>query len=166
MTKTFIFIGIMLLSCTLLAQEDVPFTRKGKFLIETGGASLFSGIGSSTGGSLFISDGNTLTQLGIEAGKFLTEDLALKVKIGTFSVEGERLTNFGVVGKYYIGGVAPLDLDVGLVSGFGSTSTILGAHLGYAIKAADNIYFEPKAGIIYSEESIAVSVKFAFALMF
>jgi len=94
----------------------------------------------------------------------VTEDLAIKAKIGVFG-GGRTISNFGVGAKHYISGVAPLDIDLGIITGFGSTSFIGGAHIGYAIKAADNIYFEPKHGVVYSEESTITSIKFAFALI-
>lgn len=165
MQRLLLVITMSFLSIFIFAQDEEDFTRKGKFMIETG-PSFVSGLGASTGGSILFDDGNTLTQIAVEAGKFISEDFAIKFKLGILGGTGTTLTNISGGGKYYLGGIAPVEVDLGIVSGFGSTSFIGGAHIGYAFKAADNIYFEPKAGIIYSEESAVGSIKFSFALMF
>lgn len=164
MKKLLLVTLLSILSVVVFSQSEEGFTRKGKYLVETG-SSFFSGSGASTGGSILFDDGSTLTQIGIEAGKFVSENLAFKIKLGTFGGSGTTFTNIAAGAKYYIAGVAPIDLNAGILTGFGSTSFIGSGHIGYAIKAANNIYFEPKVGVIVGEDSTVGSLQFSFALI-
>lgn len=68
-----------------------------------------------------------------------------------FDIGGGSIKTFSIAGKYYLGGMAPLEVNAGIVSGFGSTSFLRDVHIGYAIVLADNIYLESKGGVIIDE---------------
>ena len=61
--------------------------------------------------------------------------------------------------------MAPIEVNAGVITGFG-TSFLGGIHLGYAFALADNIYFEPKAGVVIDEETTTSSISFSFAMIF
>ena len=154
----------LLLTATVIAQDDNTFDRNGRWTLETG-TSFFTGISSGSGGSILFDDGTTIVSLGLDIGKFVSENFVVKLKLGLLDAEGS-ITNISGGIKYYLGGIAPLEANAGFLSGFGSTEFIGDVHLGYAIVLADNIYLEPKGGILYSNESTAGSVKFSFAMIF
>ena len=164
MKKSFLFVLSMFLFSTLIAQDEGS-SRSGKWMLETG-SSLFSGLTSSSGGSVLFDEGFTVTQLGLDIGKFVSDDFAWKVRAGILDLDGESIGNLSVGGKYYLGGVAPIEANAGMFFGGGDSEFILDALIGYAIVLADNIYFEPKGGIIYSNSDVAGIIKFSFAMLF
>ena len=157
----------MILMVGLLAygQNDEDYSRDGKFFIETG-YSVFANTGYSNGSgfSHYNTDGGSITSIGFEAGKFVSQDLAFKLKMGLISSGGELLSLLGGI-KYYIAGVAPLDLGVGFLDSFG-TIFAYSATIGYAATLANNIYLEPSLGIAGFEESTALNIKLNFVLLF
>ena len=154
----------LLMVDALIGQDESSFERNGRWTIETG-TSFFTGISSGTGGSILFDDGTTITTLGLDIGKFVSENFVVKLKLGLIDADGS-ITNISGGVKYYLGGMAPLEVNAGFISGFGSTEFIGDVHIGYAIVLADNIYLEPKGGIIYSDDSTAGSIKFSFAMIF
>lgn len=162
MRKTYLSLFALLISLSLVAQED-GFIRKGKWSLETG-SSLITGLSSGTGGNIIFSDGSTVTQIGIDIGKFISEDLVIKVKAGILDADGSSIKNFSGGFKYYLGGMAPIEVNAGILSGFGETDFVGEALIGYAAKLADNVYFEPKGGILYSGD-LAGAVKLAFVMI-
>ena len=81
MKKTFSFAFLLLLFFSLNAQEDEGFVRNGKWVIETGTSFFTSGLGG-TGGSILFAEGSTFTQIGLDIGKFVSEDFVAKGRIG------------------------------------------------------------------------------------
>jgi len=158
--------AFLVLACfTISAQEESEPVRKGKIMVETG-SSLVTGLSSGTGGNILFDEGATVTQLGIDIGKFVSEDFVIKLKLGILNSGGSTITNIAGGAKYYLGGVAPLEVNLGMITGFGSTEFIGNIHIGYAARLANNIYFEPKIGVLYSQDSTAGSVTLNFALLF
>jgi len=164
MKKTYLFVFATLFSISLIGQNDEAFTRNGKWVIETG-TSLITGFFPASGGSILFDEGSTVTQIGIDIGKFVSDDVVVKVKAGIVDIEGSSLKSFSGGLKYYLGGKAPLEVNLGLLSGFGSSEFISEALIGYAATLADNVYFEPKGGIIYANEDVAGAIKFAFVMI-
>ena len=55
-----------------ISQEDQPFVRKGKFLIESG-YNIVSGLTTGTGISILSDEGLTLSSIGFDGGYFTSE---------------------------------------------------------------------------------------------
>ena len=163
--KKYSTLFVLLLFATLSYSQDDDFTRNGRWTIETGATSFFGGVSANTGGSLFFDEGFTITQLSLDIGKFLTEDFVLRFRGSLLDLDGESATYFGVGGKYYLGGIAPLEVGGGLLSAGGESDFLADVHIGYAFKLASNIYFEPKAGFLYANSDLAGSVRFTFAMI-
>ncbi len=164
MKKAFTLILILSFVFSLSAQDDEGFVRNGKWVIETG-TSIFTSGSGGTGGSILFADGSTFTQIGLDIGKFVSEDFVVKGRLGILNTGGNTLNNISIGGKYYLGGMAPIEVNAGIITGFG-TAFLGDIHLGYAFALADNIYFEPKAGVIVDEETATGSIKFTFAMIF
>ena len=147
---------------TSQAQDDSGFIRKGRILIETGYSFSFAGIGGNTGLTFASSDGSDIITIGFDGGYFLSEDFALKLKIDRIDIEGTGNTGIGIGGKYYAGGIVPIDVNLTRFSTQGESFLIIGATGGYAIPLAPNINLEPLAGIAINEGETA----FQFALKF
>lgn len=171
--KTLFFSLLMMSFLSVNAQSDEPINiRKGKTIVETG-YSLYAGIigNGISGGTFLINDGDTQLSLAFDGGYFISEDFALKGKVSFITSDGNTLTFLGVGPKYYLGGVAPFELNVGKVFGddFFSDDFIGFASLGYAITLADNIYLEPAIGYSFPFESLGdgfTVVDLSFCLLF
>ena len=151
------------LTMACYAQDDNPFVRKNRILVETG-YNLVAGFSSGTGLSILIDeDSNTITSLGFDGGYFVSEDFALKFRLGLLSSNGS-LTNFGVGGKYYIGGNVPIELVLGALSGGGDSEFLGNLSLGYAINVADNIALEPNIGLMTTGNGSIFEFGFTFAM--
>jgi len=169
--KKFTLIVLSFITClTVSAQKDGDFTRKGRVLVETGFSSFVGNSLSGSGGAVLIdSDGNSSTVLVLDGGYFLAEDFALKFNFGLVNVSGGftggTLTNFGVGGKYYIAGVAPIEAGAGLLTGLGQTEFIADFSIGYGITLANNINLEPSIGLIYVDDALfKLGINFAMFL--
>ncbi|MEM9545266.1 MAG: hypothetical protein AAGA77_04800 [Bacteroidota bacterium] len=151
------------------SSEDEGFSRKGKFLVETG-YNIVGGLSNSTGANIQLSldgDGGSITAIGTDIGKMLTDNLALKFKLGLLSANGLDITNITGGVKYYAGGNVPIELTAGIIdSAFGSTQFNANLKFGYAINLADNITLEPSMGaiLIYDESALNFGVSFAMFL--
>ena len=150
-------------------SDDEGFTRKGRFLVETG-YNIVGGYSSSTGSNIRLGldgDNGTITALGTDIGKMLTNNLALKFRLGLLSADGLSITNIAAGVKYYAGGNVPIELTAGIIDG-GFNSTRFNANLkfGYAVNLADNITLEPSIGaiLIYDESALNFGVAFAMFL--
>ncbi len=84
--KKILLFSVFLLSVSIYAQEATPFTKKGKFLIETG-YNIIGGLTSGTGISILSGLGGdgSITSLGFDGGTFLSENFALKLKFSLLS---------------------------------------------------------------------------------
>lgn len=153
-----------LLFCTgsIFAQD--AFQRKGRMLVETG-YNLVAGFSSGTGLSVIVQEGETATSLGIDAGYFVTEDLAVKGQVGVLGVDGGTIVNLGAGLKYYIIGSIPVELTGGVLTGSGFNQFLGNVNAGYAIKLAPNIALEPNVGLILQEGSLfEAGIRFAMFL--
>ena len=145
------------------SSDDEGFTRKGRFLVETG-YNIVGGLSNSTGANIQIDfDGGSVTALGLDMGKFLSEDFALKFRLGLLSSNGFSITNVTGGFKYYAGGKVPIELTAGLIDGGGSVFTG-NFKVGYAANLADNITLEPSIGVIFIEDESALNLGFSFSL--
>jgi len=164
---SFLFIATIATG-SLQAQETAEnqeFNRNGRWLVETG-YNIISGLTSGGTGLNFIvdDDGESLTSLGGEIGKFTSENFALKFRFGLLSSGGFSITNIGIGGKYYIGGNVPLDFGAGVFSGGGNSAFQANLSIGYAINVAPNITFEPSLGTIIGEDGALINFKMGFAM--
>jgi len=155
----------LILGLSLSAQEEkkATFSRKGNILVETGYSfSRRLGVGSGTGASVEFggSGGGTLYNISIEGGYFISDDFAIKGRLGVLGRgnNGRRLANFSAGGKYYIIGRIPAELTLGV---YGNTSSFIdektifflgNARIGYGIPIAKNINLEPFVGILFGED--------------
>lgn len=167
-----LFVVLCMCSNYVQAQDsDEELTgRKGQWTIELGNGFFGNFGGTSSGGSILFGDGSTLTSLGFNGGKFVSDQFAVKFNLGLLSIGngfggGDLYTLMGG-GKYYIGGIAPIDLSAGVITGSGDSQFIGKATIGYAIGLADNINFEPSIGALFSDESADGLVQLSFALFF
>jgi len=146
------------------SSDEEGFQRKGRFLVETG-YNIVGGYNNSTGANVLLDvDGGSLTALGVDMGKMLTNNLALKFKLGILSGGGLSLTNFAGGIKYYVGGKVPIELTAGILD-FGPSSSNFNANLklGYAANLADNITLEPSIGLVVVDEA-AISFGISFGM--
>lgn len=147
------------------SQDSELFERKGRVLVETG-FSFLTVFGSGTGFSLISSEGENISSLGFDGGYFINQDFALKFGISNLSAGGS-ITSFQFGGKYYIGGVAPITITAGLISGEGGSAFLGNLNLGYGVKLANNINLEPYLGIVALEENygnLNLGVRFSMFL--
>ena len=151
------------------STEEGPLGRNGQWTIEVGNGFISNIGGNATGGAIIFGNGSTLTNIGINAGKFVSDRLAMKFNLGMLSIG----TGFGnqevytIMGgfKYYIADVVPFEFSAGVLTG-GGTAFLGRATVGYAIALADNINFEPSIGALFSEEDVSGVLQFSFALFF
>lgn len=148
------------------AQEDATI-RKGKIIIETG-YSIFGNFSSGgTGIGIISQDGTTASSISVDGGKFVSEDVAIKVKVSHLSIFNSDFTFLSAGPKYYIAGVAPIEFTAGLGIAEGNTDFIGNINGGYAAKLANNIYLEPTIGYTFDGEGDGFSsVELSFALLF
>ncbi len=161
-------IFILFALCTIgsvQAQEDTEFNRDGRWLVETGYNIISSVTGGGTGVNFLVdTDGNNVTSVGAEVGKFTSQNFALKFRFGLLSGGGFSLTNFGVGGKYYIAGNVPIDFGGGVLNGGGDSAFQGNLGIGYAINMAANITLEPSLGAIITEDEVLINFKIGFAM--
>lgn len=147
-----------------LSQEDQPFVRKGKFLVESG-YNIVSGLTTGTGISILSDEGFSISSIGFDGGYFTSENLALKFRLGILSADGENLVNFGLGAKYYIAGKVPIEVGLGSLSANGESTLLGNISIGYGLRLADNINLEPSIGLLAEEVGLfQASVKFAMFL--
>ena len=146
------------------SSDDEGFQRKGRFLVETG-YNIVGGYNSSTGANVLLDfDGGSVSALGADVGKMLTENLALKFKLGILSGGGLSLTNIAGGIKYYAGGKVPIELTAGILDlGPGASNFNANLKLGYAANLADNITLEPSIGLVVIDEA-AISFGMSFGM--
>ena len=140
----------------LPAQESTElFERKGRILLEMGIST--GGLFGGSGFSIFNPDGGeTLTNLNLEGGYFITEDFAIKGRFSLLddgSLFNNTLTTFGIGGKYYITSKIPIEADVLFFNISDDTSTLYNLSAGYAINLAENIALEPTINYIFGDGS-------------
>ena len=149
------------------SSDENTFSRNGRFLVETG-YNIVGGINASSGANVQINfDGGSVTALGADVGKFLSENLALKFKLGILSGTGLSVTSVTGGMKYYAGGVVPIELTAGIIdTGLDNPKFNGNFKFGYAARLADNITLEPSLGltIIYDESAFVMGLSFAMFL--
>ena len=171
--KKLVLLLILFACCnTIHAQNtvDEPVGRKGQWTIEVGNGFLSNVGGNPSGGSILFSDGTTFTNIGINAGKFVSDRLAMKFNLGVLSVGtafgSQQVYTIMAGAKHYLADVVPIELSAGILTGGGDSVFLGRASLGYAIELADNINFEPSIGALFSEEDVSGVLQFSFALFF
>lgn len=166
--KKFVLMPIFLalMTSSSQAQRDVPFVRKGKLIIETNYSFLSTIIGGSSGFGFATGNGSSLMNIGVDFGKFIGNNSALK---GSFSVlssgEGSLMT-FSLGFKGYIGGGFIVNPSGGIITDGDGVGILLGLHLGFAIKLADNIYLEPACGARGDGDGILFEIRTPFMMLF
>lgn len=162
---TLVFILASLVS--IQAQSDLEYSRKGKFLIETNYSLSSAFLGGSTGLGLALTDGGTLINLGIDCGKFLNKNLALKGSLFVLSADGESIIGMSTGIKYYLFDKLILSPSAGILNASRETVFLGGMHIGYAIKLADNIYLEPGFGARVNIDARGVfEIRIPFMMLF
>ena len=157
--------SIVLFTISIARTQDSGFVRDGKVLIETGvGFTSILTIGGSSGFNLILDEGESIMNLGLEGGYFVSEDFAIKGQFGIFSVSGSSLINVGAGGKYYIAGRVPVEVMLGIITGEGDTAFSGRIRGGYAIRLADNIALEPSIGGLLIDSDFLFTIGIGFAL--
>lgn len=134
-------------------------------MVETG-YNIVGGISNSTGANIQLDfDGGSITALGADMGIMLTNNFALKFKLGLLSGSGLSVTNIAAGIKYYAGGRVPIELTAGILDGGpGSSLFNAGLKFGYAANLAQNITLEPAIGIIIIDEESALNFGVTFGM--
>ena len=162
-----IFAFLFLLGNFSFAQssDDEVFVRKGKVLVETG-YNIVGGISNSTGTNIQLDfDGGSITALGVDMGIMLSNNFALKFKLGLLSGSGISVTNITGGVKYYAGGRVPIELTAGILDGGPGSSTFsAGLKFGYAANLAQNITLEPAIGFLILDDEAALNFGVTFGL--
>ncbi len=147
MKKLFIFSISSLFCLTLFSQNGV--TEKGSFFLETGSSlsNLLTTVNiPNTGFALLIDEGEITWAIGMEAGFFPVDNLALKFGLG-YSEFGDffSIFNYKVGTKYYIDGRAPLQIDItgANIEDNQDQPLWLGIQGGYALMLGDRVALEP-----------------------
>ncbi len=163
----------LLFSSVFLSAQDSssqPVDRTGKWIIEVGNGILTNIGGSPTGASVIFADGGTISNVAFNGGRFVSDNFAYKLNLGLFSFSsgfgGNSVINVMAGGKYYFGGIAPLDITAGVITGSGDTAFSGKATIGYAIALADNINLEPAAGVLFADDAGNGLFQVSFALFF
>ena len=146
-------------------SDEEGFVRKGKVLVETG-YNIVGVYSSSSGANLIMDfDGGTISAIGADMGIMLTNSMALKFKLGLLSGDGLSLTTISAGGKWYAGGVVPIELTAGILdNGPGSSFFTANLRLGYAARLAENITLEPTIGMQILEEEGVLNFGINFGL--
>ena len=137
------------------SESSDVFVRKGRVLLEMGlsTAGLFGGSGIS----IFRPDGGeTLTNISLEGGYFISNDFAVKGRLGILddgSVFGGSINTYGIGGKYYVIGNIPIEADVLFFTFDDNNQVLYNLSAGYAINLAQNIALEPSINYIFGEGS-------------
>lgn len=167
MKYAFIFLIGLFANATVVAQDTGFVNRADKVLLETGYSFLSGLSGGGSGFNLIVSDGATLTTIGIDGGYFFTDNLAVRGRFGILSagIDGESssVTNLALGAKYYLIGKIPFSADAGILTGGGTIATF-NLSGGFAIRLADNIALEPNIGIAHVDGSNAFRFAVNFAM--
>jgi len=132
--------------------------RKGQWMLEVG----------TTSAGLRFNDIQTSGFISLSGGKFVTDQLALKISTRYFFTDSFS-NSFGLSGggKYYINNKFPVDLQLGFQSGGGYTSFLGSLDVGYAVPIAKNINFEPSIGFDFGGTTPSSGyLDFSFSLFF
>ncbi len=142
----------MAMAAFAIGQEisAVPQVEKGTFVIDANTTiSSIGGIGfggNGTGFLLTTSDGETIWNIGFEAGYFVDDRFALKLGLGFGEIFETTIFSYKAGAKYYIIDVIPVQLDIsGQTSeDFGDEKPLyLGIQAGYAFMIGDMVSIEP-----------------------
>ena len=157
------------ISTISFAQEnDDSSSRNGDFLIELGNGIFGNFASSGSGASVIFGDGITVSSIGLNAGKFISDNFALKTNIGLLNINTDFGGNNTFLitggGKYYFGGRVPLEVSAGVVTGQDLTTFISNATLGYGIPLAHNINLEPGVSLFLADSNVDVGLQLTFAL--
>lgn len=157
---------IVFMISSLHAQSDVPFQRKGKFIIETNYSFLSTVLGGSSGFGFVSGGGSSLLNIGVDFGKFTGNNFALKGSFGILNSEGSSITTFSLGFKGYIGGSFIINPSGGIITDGDNVGILFGLHLGFAIKLANNIYLEPAFGARGDGDGILFEIRTPFMMLF
>ena len=128
-------------------------TESGKWVIEVN-TDFGTPMGSNTGFSYSDTDGNTVLNIGAEAGYFVIKDLALKFGIGYGSMKSDlidtNIFSYRIGAKYYIISKIPVQVDYSgaSIKDFNENPSYLGLQAGYAWFLGSNVSIEP--GVKYN----------------
>ena len=169
MTNYLVLLFLAFLPNLLSAQDSSDsFQRKGRILIETGYSFSSTFLGGSTGASVLLIDGDNVTTLSVNGGYFISDDFAIKGRLGLIN-SGDAIYNFSVGAKYYINGKIPVELNGGLISlptFFSGRESLFQANgiIGYGVALAPNINIEPSFGILLIEGGVSTQLGVTFAM--
>jgi hypothetical protein len=116
-------------------MSDGSQTAEGKWLIEAN-TNFGTPVGSNTNFSYATENGNSIYNIGAEAGYFVIDDLAVKLGLGYGGMKNDvvdtNVFSYKIGAKYYIASQFPVQLD----------------YSGYAWFLGENVSIEP--GIRYN----------------
>lgn len=162
---TFVLFAFFLTNLLIAQASDstTQFQRKGHYFLESG-YNIIGGIGAGSGFSILNIDGGTVTSIGIEAGKFLSKDFAIKGKASMLGAGDATLYSVGIGAKYYIGGKLPFELVPAIING-DYLDFVFTSSLGYASKLAPNILFEPSVTMMGLPDDVLFGFKGTFIMI-
>ena len=158
MKKIIVTLGALLVFGFVNAQDNSGTkkegqTESGKWVIEVN-TDFGTPMGSNTGFSYSDTDGNTVLNIGAEAGYFVIKDLALKVGLGYGSMKSDiidtTIFSYRIGAKYYIVSQIPVQVDYSgaTIKDFDENPSYLGLQAGYAWFLGSNVSIEP--GVKYN----------------
>lgn len=153
----FTFVALLVFGITN-AQDtktgnDNGQTDQGKWLIEVN-TGFGTPAGSNTGFDYSSTDGDSVYNIGAEAGYFVIDDLAVKVGLGYGGINSDlfdtHIFSYKIGAKYYIASMIPVQVDYSgaTIKDVDEDPSYLGIQAGYAIFLGSNVSIEP--GIRYN----------------
>lgn len=128
--KKFVLMSIFsaLVTSSLHSQSDVSYVRKGKFILETNYSFLSTIIGGSSGFGFAIGDLSSLMNIGLDFGKFIGNNFAMKGSFSVLSSGENSLLTYSLGFKGYIGGSFVVNPSGGIITDGDSVEMLLCLH--------------------------------------
>jgi hypothetical protein len=155
MRKIILVLVVVLTSSLVNAQEKKGDgqTSEGKWLIEVN-TGFGTPMGANTGFSYSSTNGDSVYNIGAEAGYFVVNDLAVKVGLGYGGMNTDifdtNIFSYKIGAKYYIVSMFPVQVDYSgaTMKDEPEDPSYLGLQAGYAWFLGSNVSIEP--GIRYN----------------
>lgn len=134
-------------------MSDGSQTAEGKWLIEAN-TNFGTPVGSNTNFSYATENGNSIYNIGAEAGYFVIDDLAVKLGLGYGGMKNDlvdtNVFSYKIGVKYYIASQFPVQLDYSgaSIKDASENPSYFGIQAGYAWFLGENVSIEP--GIRYN----------------
>ena len=152
MKKNILTLTIILTSIFCNAQDSKATnggqTAKNKWLLEAN-TNFGTPVGSNTSFSFSSENGDSVYNIGAEAGYFVMDNLAIKLGLGfggiTADLDNSSILSYKLGAKYYLVNQFPIQLDLSgaSIEDSDENPTYLGLQAGYAWFLNNNVSIEP-----------------------